>query len=98
MPAELKGMFYRQDVQNMTWSALADTDLTEGIGRLDQPVLVLYGKDDPFGRPMAEATTAALAAARVELVLLERCGHYWHECPDQFYPRVRAFLSLNASP
>ena len=44
--------------------------------------------------PLADENLAALRSADVEYVLLERCGHFWHECPDQFYPRVRAFLGL----
>jgi len=27
-------------------------------------------------------------------MILLFCGHFWHECPDEFYPRVRQFLSL----
>jgi pimeloyl-ACP methyl ester carboxylesterase len=45
-------------------------------------------------KPLVEETLAALQSAEVELVLLERCDHSWHECPDQFHPRVRAFLGL----
>ena len=41
---------------------------------------------------------AALANAQVELVVLEKCGHFWDECPDLFYPRVRAFLGLADDP
>jgi hypothetical protein len=44
-----------------------------------------------------EETLAALRSADVEYTLLERCGHFGHECPDQFYPRVRAFLGFAES-
>jgi len=27
-------------------------------------------------------------------MILLFCGHFWHECPDEFYPRVRQFLGL----
>ncbi len=57
-------------------------------------MLLLWGEGDPFGVQMAEATRAALANAQVEFALLKECGHFWHECPEQFYPRVRAFLGL----
>jgi pimeloyl-ACP methyl ester carboxylesterase len=43
---------------------------------------------------MIEATRSALTNAQVEMVELERCGHFWHECPDEFFARVRAFLDL----
>jgi pimeloyl-ACP methyl ester carboxylesterase len=65
---------------------------------LDQPVLVLWGEDDPFGMAYVEATKRALSAATVEIVVLEKCGHYWHECPDDFFSHVRAFLELPPAP
>jgi pimeloyl-ACP methyl ester carboxylesterase len=43
---------------------------------------------------MAEATVAALSAARLEFVLVEKCGHFWQERPDAVYPRILAFLGL----
>ena len=55
-------------------------------------VLLLWGEGDPFGVQVAQATQDALVNAEVEFVLLEGCGHFWHECPDQVYSRVRAFL------
>ena len=79
-------------------SKLGDFDFTADIAGLDQRVLFLWGEDDPFGMPMAEATVTALSAAQVEFVVLDKCGHFWHECPDAFYPRVRAFLSLPPGP
>jgi len=53
---------------------------------------VLYGKDDPFGMPMVDAVISSLSNADVRLVLLEKCGHYWHECPDPFFQQVRDYL------
>ena len=44
--------------------------------------------------PMAEATVATLSAAQVEFVVLDTYGHFWHECPDRFYPRLRAFFDF----
>ena len=84
-------------VNELTLAAIKGFDLTAEVGRLDHRVLVLFGEDDPAGMPLAEETLAALRSADVEFVLLERCGHFWHECPDQFYPRVRAFLGLAES-
>lgn len=98
MPDELKNMHYNQTAEQLTWSALGDFDFTAEVAKLDHPVLLLWGKEDPFGLPMAEETVAALSAAEVEFVVLEKCGHFWHECPDQFYPRVRAFLELPSAP
>jgi pimeloyl-ACP methyl ester carboxylesterase len=98
MPDELKNMHYTPAVEQMTWAALAGYDFAAGLDGLDQPVLVLWGEDDPFGMAYLEATRDALSTARVEVVVLKECGHYWHECPDEFFPHVRAFLELPPAP
>jgi pimeloyl-ACP methyl ester carboxylesterase len=94
MPEDLENASYAPTVEQLTWSALGEYDFTQEVGALDQRVLLLWGEGDPFGVQMAEATVAALSNAEVEYVLLEKCGHFWHECPEQFYPRVRDFLGL----
>ena len=66
--------------------------MTANVAALTHPVLLLWGDGDPFGMQMAQATQDALVNAKVEFVLLKDCGHFWHECPDEFYPRVRALL------
>lgn len=98
MPDELKNMHYNPTVEQMTWSALGNYDFAAGVDRLDHPVLVLWGEDDPFGMAYVEATKRALSAATVEIVVLEKCGHYWHECPDEFFSHVRAFLEMLPAP
>jgi pimeloyl-ACP methyl ester carboxylesterase len=65
---------------------------------LDHRVLILWGEDDPFGLPVGEATRDALSAAQVEFVVIPNRGHFWQECPDAFFARVRAFLGLSATP
>ena len=85
---------FHSTVNQLTWAATQGFDLTAEVGRLDHRVLVLFGEDDPSGMPLVEETLAALRSADVDFVLLEKCGHFWHECPDQFYARVRAFLGL----
>jgi pimeloyl-ACP methyl ester carboxylesterase len=88
---------FNRRVNQLTWAATQGFDLTGEVGRLGHRVLVLFGEDDPAGLPLVEETLAVLQSADVESALLERCGHFWHECPDQFYPRVRAFLGLAES-
>jgi proline iminopeptidase len=88
---------FHPTVNQLTLSAIEGFDFSALVGRLDHRVLVLFGEDDPAGMPLVEETLAALRSADVEFVLLEKCGHFWHECPDQFYPRVRAFLGLAES-
>ena len=97
-PDELKNLHYNPTVEQLTWSALGDFDFTADVARLDHRVLLLWGEDDPFGMPMAEATVTALSAAQVEFAVLDKCGHFWHECPDAFYSRVRTFLDLPPGP
>jgi pimeloyl-ACP methyl ester carboxylesterase len=97
MPAELKSLYYNGSVEQYTWTALGDFDFTAETKELVLPALVLYGKDDPFGSSLVDAAVSSLSNAKVELVLLEKCGHYWHECPDQFFPRVRDFLKASGS-
>ena len=93
LPETWQSPAYDDTTNRLTWSNIQGYDLTEALGDLTIPVLLLWGEDDPFGREMAEATRDALAAAEVEYVLLKECGHFWHECPEQFYPAVREFLS-----
>lgn len=93
-PDELKNLYYNPDVQQLTWSALGDFDFTADVARLDHRVLFLWGEDDPFGMPTAQATVTALSVAQVEFVVLDKCGHFWHERPEDFYSRVRAFLDM----
>ena len=97
-PDELKNPYYSPTVEQLTWSALGDFDFTAEVAMLDQRVLVLWGADDPFGLSTAEAVVGALSAGEVELVVLEKCGHFWHECPDAFFSSVRTFLELPPAP
>jgi pimeloyl-ACP methyl ester carboxylesterase len=80
-------------VGDLTITAIHGFDMTADVGRLDHPVLIVWGEDDPFGRQCADATKTALTNAQVELVVLSQCGHFgWLECPDKFFPPLRAFL------
>jgi pimeloyl-ACP methyl ester carboxylesterase len=94
--AEMKNSQHNPNVEQETMAAVGEYDITAEVGRLDHPVLILWGKDDPFGLPTAEATRNALSAAQVDFALLESCGHFWQECPDGFFHHVRAFLRLPA--
>lgn len=76
----------------MTWAAVQGYDLTSEVAQLRLPVLVMCGKDDPYG-PLSEVIVAALTSAKVEYVVLDKCGHFWHECPEEFFPVVRKFIA-----
>ena len=81
-------------VNQLTLSAIEGYDLRKDLVKLNHQVLIIWGEDDPFGLPMAEATYNALSNADVELVILESCGHFWQECPDEFLSHIRRFLDL----
>jgi pimeloyl-ACP methyl ester carboxylesterase len=84
-------------VNDLTYPNLRKLDLRHELASLQSRVLLMFGRDDPFGLQMAEATREALTNAPVEFVVLDHCGHFWHECPDEFYPRVREFLKVSAA-
>jgi len=92
MPSEMNPLFYNGAVEQLTWQALGDFDFTVETKKLALPVLVLYGTDDPFGMPMVDTVVSSLSSADVKLVLLEKCGHYWHECPDPFFKFIDEFI------
>jgi len=81
-------------VNQLTWAAIQGYDLSAEVGGLEQRVLIWWGEDDPAVMPMAEETRDTLTNAHVEFVVVEKCGHFWHERPEAFSPRVRAFLDV----
>jgi proline iminopeptidase len=97
-PAELKNTDFNAATYQQTLAALGDWDLSMDVAKLTHPVLFMWGEDDPFGLPMAEATKNAMSNAEVEFIVLKECGHYWHECDDMFFSHVRAFLNLSSNP
>jgi pimeloyl-ACP methyl ester carboxylesterase len=96
MPEEIRNMHYTPAAEQLTWAALGEFDFTTAVAALEHRVLFLWGEDDPFGIEMADVTRSALSSAQVEFVVMRRCGHYWHECPEEFFSRVRTFLSASA--
>jgi proline iminopeptidase len=83
---------YNSRTNQLTWSNIRGYDLTQALASLEIPVLIVWGADDPFGQEMAQATRDALPMAEVEYVLLDACGHFWHECPQPFLAAVGEFL------
>ncbi len=92
IPEELKETAFSETAYQQTLITLGNWDFKEEVAKLTHPVLMLWGENDPFGLPMAEATKNALSNAQVEFVMLKGCGHYWQECPDDFFSHIRAFL------
>lgn len=80
------------EVGELTWAAIAGFDLTPDLADLDHRVLNLWGADDAARSIASPAIAAALPKADVTTVVLDACGHFWHECPDQFFAAVQPFL------
>jgi len=89
---------FDKDVHDLTYRNLRKLDLRVGLAPLQKRILLIMGHDDPFGLQMAEATRDALPNSAVEFVVIDKCGHFWHECPEAFYPKVRAFLKQPTVP
>jgi len=84
---------FDQQVNDLTYQNMIGIDLRPDLAAFDQPVLVLFGVDDPFGVEMAESVQDALKSAEIEVVLIDNCGHFWHECSDEVYARISDFLA-----
>jgi proline iminopeptidase len=82
-------------VQQSVWASLGDFDLTPSLRKLTIPALIVHGRQDPI--PLASSSAAA-AALRARLVILERCGHVpYVEQPTSLFEAVREFLT-NTTP
>ncbi len=81
-------------VSELTWTANNTYDLTADLARLNHRVLNLWGDGDPVRNIASPAIIAALPDAALQTVVLSHCGHFWHECPDQFFKAMREFLDL----
>jgi pimeloyl-ACP methyl ester carboxylesterase len=85
MPDKLANMSFNEEASNQTFGALGAWDFKKEVGQLQHPILMLWGEDDPFGLSMADATLTSLISTDVEFVFLNACGHYWHECTEDFF-------------
>jgi proline iminopeptidase len=86
------------EVGELTWTAIAGFDLTPDLTDLDHRVLNLWGVDDPARSIASPAISTALPRAHTTTVVLEAYGHFWHECPDEFFAAVRRFLDDGDAP
>jgi proline iminopeptidase len=77
----------------MFWSVVPQMmtlDLRAGLEKVDAPVLVIHGKQDPL--ETAEEVHKTFPGSK--LVLLDGAGHFpWLEQPDAFYAALGSFLS-----
>lgn len=78
-------------VQQSVWRSLAGFDVTDRLGELSSPALVVHGRDDPIPVASSEQVAQALGA---RLVVLADSGHVpYVEQPDKLFSTVNDFLA-----
>lgn len=90
-----ESLAYRPWAHSVEWAALSvlDNPLGDRLGRIEAPVLLVWGVDDPV-TPFAAAAEARDAIRNARLVAIEECGHMpTFEQPDAFVDAVAAFLA-----
>jgi len=66
-------------------------DSRPGLQKLDRPVLIVQGHQDPVGDKTAEDIHASIKTS--VLTYLQKCGHFpWLEQPDAFRAAIAQFL------
>ncbi|WP_201390221.1 alpha/beta fold hydrolase [Ktedonobacter sp. SOSP1-85] len=81
------------EVGEKTWEALGAFDLREQVGKLQLPLQILFGEDDPFGRAWADETRDAFTEATIHFQVFSHCGHFgWLERPGAFLMRHKHSL------
>jgi proline iminopeptidase len=82
-------------VQQSVWESLGDYDLTDRLGRVTTPTLIVHGRQDPIPVESSEATARALPNARV--VLIDGAGHVpYVEAPAPLFAAIESFLDETA--
>lgn len=82
---------------NAALKALGEEELATRCRRLDVPVLVVAGAEDP--RPPFAVESLVAALPRAELVVMPGVGHLpWLEDPDGLRALLRQFLANVADP
>lgn len=96
-----KGLAYASQMQDGTMTVQVNTqlfadlqngyDLRPGLRRLDRPVLIVQGYQDPLGDKTAEQIHEAIQAST--LVHIRQCGHFpWLEQPEEFRRIMTGFF------
>jgi proline iminopeptidase len=68
-------------------------DLRDGLKKLDRPVLIVHGHQDPIGDKTAEDIHALIPGST--LAYINKAGHFpWIEQPAEFRKIIAAFLKL----
>jgi len=90
--AGLKDGELHSDANRMLFTDLAKRyDLRAGLKKLDRPVLIVQGHQDPGGDKTAEDIHALIPGSTLSYI--NKSGHFpWLEQPDEFRRVVGAFL------
>ena len=66
-------------------------DCSEGLKKIEAPVLIIQGKEDLIDKQTAE--TAVKVLQNSTLVILEKCGHYgWLDQPELYFKSIDEYL------
>jgi pimeloyl-ACP methyl ester carboxylesterase len=85
---------FRRAILSTIRSGLLESflDVYKQIGKMDKPVLLLWGRDDPTV-PIRHSTLLRAAMPQTEFHVLANCGHApHHEKPDEVNPILLEFL------
>lgn len=90
---EIKDGALHQDVNELLFADLGKHyDLGPGLRKLDRPVLIIHGHQDPIGDKTAEDIHALIAGST--LTYINKSGHFpWIEQPDDFRRAIAEFLA-----
>ena len=75
------------------WESLGDYDLPSDshFRRIDAPILIVHGRQDPIPLLSSEECASALHAT---LVVIDQCGHVpYVEQPDALFGAIEEFLA-----
>jgi proline iminopeptidase len=91
--ATMKDGALNPEVNAMLFGSMAKRyDLRDGLKKLDRPVLIVQGHQDPIGDKTAEDIHALIPGST--LAYINKSGHFpWIEQPDAFRKIVATFLS-----
>ena len=90
---ELKDGVLFQDVNQLLFTDLGKHyDLRAGLRKLNRPVLILQGHQDPIGDKTAEDIHGLIAGSALSYI--NKSGHFpWIEQPDDFRRAIAEFLA-----
>ena len=91
--AQIKDGALHNDVNQLLFADLGKHyDLRPGLKKLDRPVLIIQGHQDPMGDKTAEDIHAVIAGST--LTYINKSGHFpWIEQPENFRSAIAEFLA-----